>query len=642
MGLLNIFRKKEIDFSSPAQTIVPVTNSFILTPVTKKNSIEESLKGLMSPELKKSYSHTFKNKEWDHPFDFSNLIKLYKQYGFLTGVVDKHVDFIVGSGFYVESEDKRAEKIITDYLRDINFDSLLRNWVRTALITGNGFLEVSGKQNEIPTELKILNPCYMYIRKDEKGLLLGYSQIIKAYNQGIQFEPYEIIHLSLAALSDSVYGCGIVYPALPYIDNLIAVQKDMHEIIHRKANNPYIIKVGNIEKDIMPTQAQLDAIGEKLESLTNKQEWVTDAAMEIYTVDFGKTGEKFDSVLRHDEDQLFFTFQVPEVLMGRGSIPEGLAQVQMQAWERRIQSFQSEIEKVIETQLFQRILIANGLSGIHVEFQWGEKSDDTKNAELMRITELLKVPFLSPKLMQELEKRIALLLDFKMSLESPEEEKKGELEDDKQPIVPGQNRNIPESLQLQKENFKEEDYTIREWLGFNYRNYMDSILLFLSKYTFEKLKAKNKIEEEAGKLSELQVNALKGVFIKGISNNWTLNRIASEIDRRVAPQDLFKLDTSESSLIQIKEAKKLLISGVYRAIAIARTEMTYIANQGALLFYDTEKIEEVRWVAALSDRTCPICEDLNGGIFTIAEAREGAPPAHENCRCTIIPITKLS
>ena len=64
-----------------------------------------------------------------------------------------------------------------------------------------------------------------------------------------------------------------------------------------------------------------------LEWLTSKHEWVTDGLTKISAVDTGNLSDKFTGPLKHDEDMLFFTFQVPEVLMGRGNVPEGLAEV---------------------------------------------------------------------------------------------------------------------------------------------------------------------------------------------------------------------------------------------------------------------------------------------------------------------------
>lgn len=418
---------------------IPQRKHEILVPyISKKNKVEESLKAKILPDVERA-KYELKNNEVAHPFDFKLLIDLYKRYGFVTGVIDKHVDFVVSSSFYVTSKEKRAEDIISNYLQEVNFDFVLRAWLKTALITGNGFLEVSGREDEVPEKLMVLDPCYIYIRRDEEGNILGYSQIIKANEKPIELSPENIIHLAINTVGDNAYGYGIIQPGMIMINHLTKAQTDMHVIQSRKANSPYIFTVGVPEKDIMPTQAELDAIGHNLEYLNNKQEWVVDGSVKVSTVDFGKAGDKFEAVLKHDEDHLFFTFQVPEVLMGRGNVPEGLAKVQLEAWQKRVQSIQSEIEKVIETELFSRVLRANGLEGIHVEFEWGEKSEEDKIAEITRITELLKLPKINDMLRNELENKLALLMGFEIDMSDAQAERKKEEQEQKQPQVPMKN-----------------------------------------------------------------------------------------------------------------------------------------------------------------------------------------------------------
>src|SRR3990167_9916772 len=74
-----------------------------------------------------------------HPFNFKLLEDTYNKYGFVTAAIDKHIDFIVGQGFYVTSDDESAQKIIDNFLKKTNFDDVLRVWIREALIKGNGF-----------------------------------------------------------------------------------------------------------------------------------------------------------------------------------------------------------------------------------------------------------------------------------------------------------------------------------------------------------------------------------------------------------------------------------------------------------------------------------------------------------------------
>lgn len=80
--------------------------------------------------------------------------------------------------------------------------------------------------------------------------------------------------------------------------------------------------------------------------------------------------------------------------------------------------------------------------------------------------------------------------------------------------------------------------------------------------------------------------------------------------------------------------------GRVRARTIARTEIIHAHAEGSLDAYEQLGVEEVgvrvEWAATDDDKTCPLCEDLEGKTFTIKGAR-GRIPRHPNCRCSWIP-----
>lgn len=77
-----------------------------------------------------------------------------------------------------------------------------------------------------------------------------------------------------------------------------------------------------------------------------------------------------------------------------------------------------------------------------------------------------------------------------------------------------------------------------------------------------------------------------------------------------------------------------------RAITIARTEIVAAHSEGQLDAFEKLGVEElgvkVEWSTAQDDRVCPECEQMEGKVFTIDEAR-GLIPLHPNCRCAWIP-----
>ena len=380
----------------------------------------------------------------EQPFDFSLVENVYKNFGLVSAIVDKYIDFVVGPGFHVKSEDERAQQIIEDFLKDTQFSSLLRAWLREAILKGNGYIELGGKSSEVPQGMKVLNAKSMYIVRKSDGELLGYNQWMGDLNlmrlgktKPEFFKPFEIAHLTINVVGDSPYGLGVIYPAMSTINELQGARTNTRVLMERKANSPYHIKIGR--EDENPSQQDIDDFRSKLEYLRNSHEWVTDGSIEIKPIEFGNFMDKLNPILDYFTSTLYAETQVPEVLMGSGSIPEGLAKVQMDAWERTIGAVQEETEKVIEEQIFNRVLIANGIQA-HVEFEWGAPSNSEKNEQVLRITELLKVFDLSPELKRQLEIELATLLGLDAELLKDAHEEREDEEEQKQPIVPGQNR----------------------------------------------------------------------------------------------------------------------------------------------------------------------------------------------------------
>jgi SPP1 gp7 family putative phage head morphogenesis protein len=81
----------------------------------------------------------------------------------------------------------------------------------------------------------------------------------------------------------------------------------------------------------------------------------------------------------------------------------------------------------------------------------------------------------------------------------------------------------------------------------------------------------------------------------------------------------------------------ILSEGRRQVEALVRTGVNAVANEARNLVYDANEdiIEGVRWVATLDDRTCPICQPLDGEVYPADSGPR--PPAHVNCRCTTVP-----
>lgn len=80
-----------------------------------------------------------------------------------------------------------------------------------------------------------------------------------------------------------------------------------------------------------------------------------------------------------------------------------------------------------------------------------------------------------------------------------------------------------------------------------------------------------------------------------------------------------------------------------RARMIARTETINAHAEATLNAYDEAEVEGVslmaEWLTAKDERVCPRCEEREGDILSIEEAR-GLIPLHPNCRCAWAPVVE--
>ena len=111
----------------------------------------------------------------------------------------------------------------------------------------------------------------IFIKKDKHGIITGYNQFLgnnlnKLTKENINFlNKDRIIQFDSNKIGKSKYGMGLVFPALPVIDNYLSASTSIHKLMKRKANSPLHVKIGDIEKELYPEQSDIDDIGKKLQ-----------------------------------------------------------------------------------------------------------------------------------------------------------------------------------------------------------------------------------------------------------------------------------------------------------------------------------------------------------------------------------------
>lgn len=580
----------------------------------------------------------------EHPFNFESIEKLYKKYGVITGAINKFTDSVI-SNFEIKLKNANAQTLIDSFIHDTNFYVTVREWIREGLLKGNGFIELDLDNQKI----RILNANFIYVKRNKKGKVLEYNQWTRPFKgfrrdapDLVTFKPNQIAHLLINKIPNDPYGIGIVWPNERVIENLVLNEQDLQKLISRKAGSPYHFKVGQPGTNV--PQSVVDDVNSKLQFLTNRTEWVTDGDIDIKTLSFPDLGKNLVEAQMYFFRMLLAGLEIPEVLMGSGQLNEGIAKVQLETFKRKISTIQTHVSIVIEEKIIRPLLRANNLDE-QPEFIWELPTEDDINKRIERITKLLSsMSQISPVMKAGLELELAKLMKLeetadilptpeqiqKQTEEQEAEDREREQEENiPQPEVPGAK---PNANQSNKSILESSDIKIKDWIniqeiaGFNYTDYLVKILEVLNIDDFVNLRAITEADVVSGLLPENEIEKLRIVLKDGFRKNQSIREIENNI----------------LSKVNLKERKigDKIISITARVTNIARTETVRLANDGLVKLYKENKIEKVRFLAALSSRTCPICEGLNGQVFDINELSVGTnqPPIHNMCRCSLVSI----
>jgi hypothetical protein len=114
----------------------------------------------------------------------------------------------------------------------------------------------------------------------------------------------------------------------------------------------------------------------------------------------------------------------------------------------------------------------------------------------------------------------------------------------------------------------------------------------------------------------------------------TINRIGT-----LLADALGKGDTVTSLAGTLREGIKQIANDPARAFTIANTEMNRAMSQSCLNSYNDFGVEQVEWLGLEACELCGANADqgpiMLGELF---ESGDDAPPAHPNCRCSIIAV----
>tara|TARA_R100001443_G_scaffold117236_1_gene140687 strand:- start:1036 stop:3588 length:2553 start_codon:yes stop_codon:yes gene_type:complete len=140
-------------------------------------------------------------------------------------------------------------------------------------------------------------------------------------------------------------------------------------------------------------------------------------------------------------------------------------------------------------------------------------------------------------------------------------------------------------------------------------------------------------------------------LIEGTPLNTWWGKLAD--DTQIRLESAVRLSSAEGETVEqaIRRIRGTTQGGVFvdgaltgtrrEAEALARTALNGTANQArmAVLEENDDLLKGYQWVATLDSRICLQCAGLDGKNYESMEGRI-QPPAHVNCRCTLVPVLK--
>ena len=323
--------------------------------------------GMLTPEL----SHLKCVKQWR---------KIYRRGGPAATCIDVFPQFVLSNGyeFCADEEDSALKEKVEEWAdqQHVNFDQVIWQGVLDAVICGTAFQEIIPDSGQygiwgiVPRDASSFRMVY-----DKYGRITAYEQIVDEGFNGlderiIRIQPASLLSISLFPVPGEMYGASLVERA--YDD--IMRDADMIESItcgvHRHGTAKNHVRVGIPGESV--ASIDLSDIKRMYEKVGAKNDWITDANVEIRAVD--STLSNLESYSNITLQRLAAAFGIPDELLGlgRGST-EATASVRIRAFFGTISTLQNIVARTYSQNVIDRI---TGVPG-SVWLEFNEVSDES-------------------------------------------------------------------------------------------------------------------------------------------------------------------------------------------------------------------------------------------------------------------------
>ena len=351
---------------------------------------------------------------------FSDLMAIYVSDYAAKAAVDFLADQSVGAGFYttVNSNYESAEKAkqtVDEFNESVNLDGLLQVAAREIVAFGNSFWEkITPSKFE---SLKVLPVTSIEkVLRDRYGGIRGYKQT--ATYDGKILAPETIIHFRWNPVNGEPFGTGILRVLAEKLtvngetrESLIAVkarlEKAMCDIFEKYAGPDELWIFEGVGDDKLAEYQRLIKGKPKAGA-----RFVYNRPADVKTVHVDPRA-RFDGYVEHLINQFYLGLQTPlPKLFTTPGFTEASARAAIEMAERKVVSLQRFIKRIVEREIFARVIEQAGLEPKKAEIRlnWGTP----KEPELVTL-DILKAFELGVLSKEEVRK---MLLEFGWKIES--------------------------------------------------------------------------------------------------------------------------------------------------------------------------------------------------------------------------------
>lgn len=269
---------------------------------------------------------------------------LYKSVPEVFQGVNTMADNAIIVGYELEGENKEE---LREILKTFHFEDKLINVAKQMLIFGNAYIEVSYSGTDI-TGLDFIHPATVSIKRNEKGEIENYIQ--KVEGKTVKLNPEEIIHFTYNKVADRAKGVGIIQPLAKVLRYKMNTELAIATSADNYANPVQLWKFGTPDKPWTRSKIK-EFLDDFKPSKSVGVAGNVDLELKAPTDQL-----RLDYYLEHLTRGELAGIQVPDCLLGWGQgTTEAVARVELQGFDRRVQSLRQNIKEPIDTQLFPLI-----------------------------------------------------------------------------------------------------------------------------------------------------------------------------------------------------------------------------------------------------------------------------------------------